>query len=100
MTVEEYVNFHERWKGAVMCAELRGWKVRSHSAVEHFEPREPPATSVNTFGVVLHGSWRIKEDAKIEVHLRGDNPFRVYTFYRTQEGLEDLLKLLATTGTT
>ena len=100
MTIEEYVNFHERWKGAVLCAELRGWKVKSLSAVEHFEPREPPVTSTNTLGVVLHGSWRVKEDAKIEVHSIGDNPFRVYTFYRTQEGLENFLRILAESGTT
>lgn len=100
MTLEEYVNFHERWKGAVLCAELRGWHIRSHSAIEHFEPREPPATSTSTLGVVLHGSWRVKEDAKIEVHPYGDNPFRVYTFYRTQEGLENFLRTLAESGTT
>lgn len=100
MTVEEYVNFHERWKGAVMCAEMRGWKVKSHSAVEHFEPRVPPVTSTNTSGVVLHGSWRVKEDAKIEVHGACNNPFASYVFYRTQAGLEDLLRILSETGTT
>lgn len=99
MTVEEYVMFHERWKGAVACAEMRGWRVQSHEVVEHFEPREPPAMSTNTSGVVLYGSWRIKEDAKIEVHAVGRNPFAVYTFYKTQDGLERLLKLLAETGT-
>lgn len=100
MTLEEYVNFHERWKGAVMCAEMRGWKIKSHSAVEHFEPDTPVASTTNTLGVVLHGQWRVKEDAKIEVHPIGDNPFRVYTFYRTQDGLEALLRILAETGTT
>ena len=89
MTVEEYVMFHERWKGAVACAEMRGWRVRSHEVVEHFVPRDPPAMSTNTSGVVLYGSWRIKEDAKIEVHA----------VYKTQDGLERLLKLLAETGT-
>lgn len=98
MTVEEYVMFHERWKGAVACAEMRGWRVRSHEVVEHFVPRDPPAMSTNTSGVVLHGSWRIKEDAKIEVHDVGRN-LAVHTFYRTQDGLEKLLKLLAETGT-
>ena len=100
MTVEEYVMFHERWKGAVLCAEMRGWRVQSHEVVERFEPREPPATSTNTLGVVLHGSWRVKEDAKIEVHARGTNSFRVYIFYRTQEGLENFLRTLAESGTT
>jgi len=100
MTVEEYVMFHDRWAGAVLCAEMRGWSVRAHPAIEHFLPQPTTATSTSTLGVVLHGSWRVKEDAKIEVHPYGDNPFRVYIFYRTQEGLENFLRTLAESGTT
>lgn len=100
MTVEEYVMFHDRWAGAVLCAEMRGWSVRAHPAIEHFLPQPTTATATNTSGFVLHGSWHVKEDAKIDVYYSSAHGFHSHTFYKTQDGLQKLLNLLATTGTT